>query len=243
MTQRVRRVSPQILGARTIAAIVGARVARPRRCHRQSKHRPPVEIAVCAGDCSDNGAVSIAEVITLVNIALGTGSVSACSAGDADHDGAVSVDEIVLAVNAALDGCPALPWQPGPFGVGYQRVTFTKESVTMPGKQRVLDTWIWYPADAAIASLYATPRGKVGVPLVAGVGRRPLLMFSHGSCGIPTQSLFLTTVLASYGFVVAAPPHPGNVLSPTCESQAGARRCLRQPPGRHQLCHRTPCWR
>jgi len=36
----------------------------------------------------------------------------------------------------------------------------------------------------------------------------------------PTQSLFLTTVLASYGFVVAAPPHPGNVLSPTCESQA-----------------------
>jgi len=220
MTQRVRRVSPQILGARTIAAIVGAAWVVPGVAIGSPSTAPPVEIAVCAGDCSDNGAVSIAEVITLVNIALGTGSVSACSAGDADHDGAVSVDEIVLAVNAALDGCPALPWQPGPFGVGYQRVTFTKESVTMPGKQRVLDTWIWYPADAAIASLYATPRGKVGVPLVAGVGRRPLLMFSHGSCGIPTQSLFLTTVLASYGFVVAAPPHPGNVLSPTCESQA-----------------------
>jgi predicted dienelactone hydrolase len=67
--------------------------------------------------------------------------------------------------------------------------------------------------------LYANPRGRIGAPLVAGAGGQPVLVFSHGSCGIPTQSLYLTTVLASYGFVVAAPPHPGNVLSPTCGSQ------------------------
>jgi predicted dienelactone hydrolase len=175
---------------------------------------------VCAGDCSDNGAVGIDELITLVNISLGTESVSACMAGDADNDGAVTVDEIIRAVSVALDGCPLLPWQPGPFGVGYRRMTFTKESVTEPGKSRVMDTWLWYPADPATASLHTNPRGRAGVPIVANAGPRPLLMFSHGSCGIPTQSLFLTTVLASYGFVVAAPPHPGNVLSPTCETEA-----------------------
>ena len=38
----------------------------------------------------------------------------------------------------------------------------------------------------------------------------PLVVFSHGSCGIPNQSQFLTAQLASHGFVVAAPPHPGN---------------------------------
>ena len=35
-------------------------------------------------------------------------------------------------------------------------------------------------------------------------------MFSHGSGGIPAQSTFYTRHLASYGFVVVAPPHPGN---------------------------------
>jgi dienelactone hydrolase len=45
-------------------------------------------------------------------------------------------------------------------------------------------------------------------------------MFSHGSCGFPNQSTFLTARLASYGFVVVAPPHPGNTLFdfPACGS-------------------------
>ncbi len=225
-TMPVRRVSLPTRRVRTIATILTLCAAWlvPRVAISSPGASTAASVSalpdVCVGDCSDNGAVSVAEVVTLVNIALGTGGGSECPAGDVDHDGTVSVDEIVQALNAALDGCPALPWQPGPFGVGYRRVTFTKESVTEPGKPRVLDTWIWYPADPATASLYANPRGKIGVPLVAGAGGQPLLVFSHGSCGIPTQSLYLTTVLASYGFVVAAPPHPGNVLSPTCESQA-----------------------
>ena len=37
-------------------------------------------------------------------------------------------------------------------------------------------------------------------------------MFSHGSCGYPNQSTFLTALLASHGFVVVAPPHPGNTI-------------------------------
>jgi predicted dienelactone hydrolase len=171
----------------------------------------------CAGDCDGDGEVTIEELIILVNIALGNAAVTACTAGDTDGDGTIAIDEIIRAVNAALSGCPPLPWQPGPFGVGYRRLTLTKESVTVPGQQRALGTWIWYPADPVTASLKRRPAGSPNVPFMPGLTQVPLLVFSHGSCGLNTASLFLTTVLASHGFVVAAPSHPGNVLGePTC---------------------------
>ena len=50
--------------------------------------------------------VSVSNLVTLVDIALGTLPVSACTAGDANKDGTITVAEIVAAVNAALDGCP-----------------------------------------------------------------------------------------------------------------------------------------
>ncbi|KQW48792.1 hypothetical protein ASC77_08650 [Nocardioides sp. Root1257] len=56
------------------------------------------------------------------------------------------------------------------------------------------------------------PSGGVrGLP-VAG-GRFPLVVFSHGYAGFPTQSSFLTSWLASWGFVVAAPDHPNRDLA------------------------------
>jgi predicted dienelactone hydrolase len=39
-----------------------------------------------------------------------------------------------------------------------------------------------------------------------------VLLFSHGSCGHATQSTFLAPLLASRGYVVVAPPHPGNTI-------------------------------
>jgi len=62
--------------------------------------------AVCAGDCDDSGTVSIDELVTLVKIALGASSASACGSADADGDRRVTIDEIVAAVKNALDGCP-----------------------------------------------------------------------------------------------------------------------------------------
>ena len=62
--------------------------------------------APCAGDCRRDGAVSIDELITDVQVALGQMSMNACPAADADHDGVVAIDELVGAVNAALHGCP-----------------------------------------------------------------------------------------------------------------------------------------
>lgn len=56
------------------------------------------------------------------------------------------------------------------------------------------------------------PSGGVrGLP-VAG-GRFPLVVFSHGFAGFPTQSSFLTSWLASWGFVVAAPDHTNRDLA------------------------------
>ena len=59
----------------------------------------------CAGDCNHNGAVTVTELVTLVNIALGTANVSACMAGDANGDGAITINEVIIAVNAGLSGC------------------------------------------------------------------------------------------------------------------------------------------
>lgn len=59
----------------------------------------------CVGDCDGSGDVTVNEILTLVNIALGDADVSSCVAGDANHDGKITVDEILTAVNNALNGC------------------------------------------------------------------------------------------------------------------------------------------
>jgi hypothetical protein len=61
--------------------------------------------ATCAGDCNDDGRVEVAEVITLVNIALGDAMLSTCPTGDTSQDNRITVDELVAAVNSALEGC------------------------------------------------------------------------------------------------------------------------------------------
>ena len=60
----------------------------------------------CVGDWYGNGQVTIDELITMVNIALGDAPLSACPAGDADGRGDITIDEIIAAVNNALAGCP-----------------------------------------------------------------------------------------------------------------------------------------
>jgi len=55
-------------------------------------------------------------------------------------------------------------------------------------------------------SLY-TANAYEDAPSVASPGGYPLVLFSHGYAGFPEQSVSLTTHLASWGFVVAAPDH------------------------------------
>jgi len=106
----------------------------------------------------------------------------------------------------------------GPFAAGVRVVRFTKPSVVDPSQTRVLDTVVWYPAAAGAGPVDPTYNAVLNVPLDNSGAPYPLLMFSHGSCGFPAQSTFLLPSLASHGFIVAAPPHPGNTIQeyPSC---------------------------
>lgn len=69
--------------------------------------------ATCAGDCDGDRSVTVAELVTLINVALGEREVGDCPAGDANGNGAVEVDDLVAAINQALFGCRDV--EPGPF--------------------------------------------------------------------------------------------------------------------------------
>ena len=50
--------------------------------------------------------MTVDEVVTGINIALGNVAMDACLRFDGNADELVTVDEIVRAVNAGLGGCP-----------------------------------------------------------------------------------------------------------------------------------------
>ena len=62
---------------------------------------------LCPGDCTNDGAVGVDELILGVNIALGNADLSECPAFDGDGGGTVDINELVSAVNAALKSCAA----------------------------------------------------------------------------------------------------------------------------------------
>lgn len=101
---------------------------------------------------------------------------------------------------------------PGRYTVGVTTITFTKTSVTT-SEPRPLTTLIWYPAVPGTGS--EDPLGRRDADVVAR--QFPWVVFSHGSCGLPSESSYLTLALASRGFVVVAPAHLGNTRDdPNC---------------------------
>jgi predicted dienelactone hydrolase len=106
---------------------------------------------------------------------------------------------ILAAVRASAETAP------GRYTVGVTTLTFTKTSVST-SQPRPLTTLIWYPAVPGTGS--EEPLGQRDAEVVAK--QFPWLVFSHGSCGLPSESSYLTMALASRGFVVAAPAHLGN---------------------------------
>jgi len=92
--------------------------------------------------------------------------------------------------------------------VGVTTITFTKTSVTT-GAPRVLDTVVWYPAKPRTGTAEALGLRDAAIR----PGKYPLVIFSHGNCGEPTEATYFTMALARLGFIVAAPPHVGNRAS------------------------------
>ena len=114
---------------------------------------------------------------------------------------------LVLAGHAVAKPLPD-PTGPGPYAVGYTRLVLTRTGTLTPAERR-LETVVWYPADVRGEPL--DPLGYADAAIRGG--RHPLLVYSHGGCAYPEVSSFLTRALASWGFVVAAPSHPGDTFS------------------------------
>ncbi len=94
-------------------------------------------------------------------------------------------------VSAARAGAP------DPGVAGRFAVASTTIAVVDGARHRTLTTEVWYPAREAERDAGIRP------------GRFPLVLLAHGYCGSRTNYEFLTTVLASRGFIVAAPDLPG----------------------------------
>jgi predicted dienelactone hydrolase len=96
---------------------------------------------------------------------------------------------------------------PGPYGVGETSLVLVDASrPTMPNgsfpgaPDRTLPTAVWYPTAPDASGPDAT---------LAGNGRPfPLVVFGHALGSYNRQSTFLTTHLASHGYIVAAPAFP-----------------------------------
>jgi predicted dienelactone hydrolase len=105
----------------------------------------------------------------------------------------------------------------GPYKAGVRTIELRDAS-----RNRKFSVDVWYPAQAdgktnryELESIFGpiaridSPARRDATPLP---GSWPLVVFSHGFGGIRFQSYFLTERLATHGFVVVAPDHPGNTL-------------------------------
>lgn len=144
MERRARMLCLEKMAARTCSLMMWALIAAsfPLAIGYPS----PVAAETCVGDCNGDGSVTVDEIVTMVNIALGTASIDTCPAADPSGDGQVTVDEILQAVNNALNGCPPpgecttatvtvmLDLEPGvfPAGVGVE-VAYPVAVVSIPG--------------------------------------------------------------------------------------------------------------
>jgi dienelactone hydrolase len=132
-------------------------------------------------------------------------------------------------------GAPATPTGPqayagrGPYPVGTLEIDAPNGPIT-----------VWYPAEpgseagaqpatydmrtylppaeqAKVASandIVFTTEAFTDLPAAEPESRPfPLVLFSHGFCGFRQQSTFLTTAMASWGFIVAAPEHSARDLT------------------------------
>jgi len=69
----------------------------------------PAFAAPCVGDCNNNGAVAVNELILGVNISLEKRDLSECPGFDRNGNGVIAVNELILGVNSSLDGCEVAP--------------------------------------------------------------------------------------------------------------------------------------
>jgi hypothetical protein len=63
------------------------------------------EAHFCPADCNQDGASTLDELVTCLNVALGIAESGTCPTCDLNGDGSVSIDEVVTSVDTVLHGC------------------------------------------------------------------------------------------------------------------------------------------
>ena len=143
--------------------------------------------------------------------------VGACSSSSKSSSGTATTST----TSASEDAAPYA--KPGPYAVGFT-------TLHLADGRRVV---VWYPATKSTTAGHKQQSIDIGgflnpglqakippsdrvkylapayqdAPAATDPGKYPLVIFSHGFAGYPEQSVTLTTHLASWGFVVAAPDH------------------------------------
>lgn len=211
-----------------ITAALGAATLR-RECLRTA--RLLYRGAVCGTNRITCGGVRVSDASLRCRLASTTGG-NQCDGSAQITESACSEQTQCADVIDWTAGTCIDPRVRGPYNVGVRTVPFTKDSVVSPGTPRELDTIIWYPTTPDAAPIDNALGGVIDAPVDLSGGPYPLLMFSHGSCGYPAQSTFLTPLIASYGYVVAAPPHPGNTIFefPNCGTGAAQGASFQERP-------------
>lgn len=146
--------------------------------------------------------------MTRALLVLGLVPVLACRGGDGAEDDAGGTSTTPA---AAPEIGP--PDERGPYGVGVKTLQFTDTR----GKDLTVE--VWFPADT---SGDPWPDPYVDIPITRSAHREvpadrrgapyPVIGFSHGLGAIRIQSATLVEHLASQGFVVISPDHPGHLL-------------------------------
>jgi hypothetical protein len=129
--------------------------------------------ASCCGDCNGDGGITVDEIVSGVNIALGLTAIGSCLAFDTNGDADVTVDEVLCAVANALDGCPTV----SPTEAPEPTVTPT-EAIPSPtaAAHTPTSTATAIPSATATATAAATPEIPTPEPVpTIGSALRPWL--------------------------------------------------------------------
>lgn len=193
----------ETLTVQSLSNIQIGRAKRPRRSSIRSCALGLAILALVLAGCSSSSTTPSASATTAV--VHGDTVPTVAQLGPTSFTGpgpfAAGVTTLTLHPNGPL----VEVWYPAtPASVkGHPRATYNVAAWLPPAVQKLI------PAHFTGAT-YQTDAYR-GVPVAPG--RFPLVVFSHGYSGFRDQSTFLTTRLASWGFVVAAPDLPDNDLT------------------------------
>ena len=123
------------------------------------------------------------------------------------------------------------PTDYGPYDVGCRMRTIERPSDT-DTSTRVMNIYIWYPADPIYFYWVDEVKAYWNERPMQGDTARPVLFFSHGGCGSPLASIYFTSFLPSWGFIVISTMHPGSMYGDTnCLDSAALHDTWLNRPG------------